>query len=129
MISFFEDLRRRKVYRVAAGYAVVAWLLIQITATVFPIFDFPLWSVRVVVAIVLAGFPFALVIAWAFDLGPSGLTRAAPSAAAGEPVAVSVSRRRLTILVLAGAAVSIAVACLLIPRARLGVTGKSIAVL
>jgi hypothetical protein len=59
-VRFLRELRRRQVFRVAAGYAVVGWLLIQIATQVFPFFDLPSWSVRLIVLIILAGFPIAL---------------------------------------------------------------------
>ena len=73
--NFFAELKRRKVYRVAVGYAVVGWLLIQITTQVFPFFDIPSWSVRLVVVLLLVGFPVALILAWAFDLTAEGIRR------------------------------------------------------
>lgn len=66
--GFLCELRRRKVYRVAAGYAVVGWLIIQIAATTFPALQLPEWTLRFVIIAVLAGFPITLVLAWAFDL-------------------------------------------------------------
>ena len=72
---FLHELRRRHVFRVAAAYAVVAWLLIQIATQVFPFFHIPEWSVRLLVLLVLAGFPIALVLAWAFDATPHGIVR------------------------------------------------------
>src|SRR4051812_38133179 len=129
MISFFEELRRRKVYRLAAGYVVAAWFVIQVVATLFPFFELPVWSVRLVVAIVLAGFPFALAFSWAFEFGRGGLTREVEDAGTGERAPKAVGRRRVALLVLAGAVVSILAAYFLIPRARLNNIGKSIAVL
>ena len=73
--SFFAELKRRNVYKVAAAYAVVAWLLIQIATQVFPFFEIPNWVVRSVVLLIIVGFPIALVIAWAFELTPQGLKR------------------------------------------------------
>ena len=73
--SFFSELRRRNVYKVAVGYAVIGWLLIQITTQVFPFFEIPNWAVRLVVLLIVVGFPIALVIAWAFELTPEGLKR------------------------------------------------------
>ncbi|HEV2094933.1 MAG TPA: hypothetical protein VGQ82_00365, partial [Chthoniobacterales bacterium] len=67
MEAFFKELQRRKVYRVAAGYAVAAWAVIQVSATVLPAWELPAWVLRVIILIVLAGFPLALVLAWAFD--------------------------------------------------------------
>jgi TolB-like protein/Flp pilus assembly protein TadD len=75
--SFFAELRRRHVYRVAIAYAVVAWLLIQVATQVFPFFEIPNWVVRLVVLLTVLGFPVALVIAWAFELTPEGIKRAA----------------------------------------------------
>jgi adenylate cyclase len=66
-------LRRRKVYRVAAGYAVGGWLIIQVAVTVFPILELPDWSTRLVVFGILGGFPVALILGWAFDIGPGGI--------------------------------------------------------
>ena len=73
--DFFAELKRRNVYKVAVAYAVVAWLLIQIATQIFPFFEIPNWGVRLVVLLVVLGFPIALIIAWAFELTPEGLKR------------------------------------------------------
>src|SRR6266516_1338920 len=73
--SFFAELKRRNVYKVAVGYAVIGWLLIQVATQVFPFFEIPNWAVRLVVLLIVVGFPIALVIAWAFELTPEGLKR------------------------------------------------------
>jgi TolB-like protein len=73
--SFFSELKRRNVYKVAVAYAVVAWLLVQIATQVFPFLEIPNWVVRFVIALVVIGFPIALVIAWAFESTPKGIER------------------------------------------------------
>ncbi len=73
--NFFAELKRRNVYKVAVAYAVVGWLSIQIATQVFPFFEIPNWAVRLVVLVIMIGFPIALVIAWAFELTPQGLKR------------------------------------------------------
>jgi serine/threonine-protein kinase len=73
--KFFVELQRRNVYKVAVAYGVVSWLLIQIATQVFPIFDIPNWTARMVVVLLLLGFPVALVLAWAYELTPEGLQR------------------------------------------------------
>ena len=73
--NFFTELKRRKVYRVAIAYAVMAWLLIQIATQVFPFMEIPNWAVRLVIMLLALGFPVALVLAWAFDLTPEGVKR------------------------------------------------------
>ncbi len=73
--SFFAELKRRNVYKVAVAYAIVAWLLIQIATQVFPFFEVPNWGVRLVVLLIAIGFPIALVLAWAFELTPEGIKR------------------------------------------------------
>ena len=73
--SFFAELKRRHVYRVAIAYGVVAWLLVQVATQVFPFFEIPNWAVRLVVLLTVLGFPVALVIAWAFEMTPEGLKR------------------------------------------------------
>src|ERR1044072_6669430 len=75
MATFFAELQRRNVYKVAAAYAVVGWLLIQIATQVFPFFEIPNWAVRLTVLAIIIGFPMALVIAWAFELTPEGIKR------------------------------------------------------
>ncbi len=70
--NFFAELKRRNVYKVAVAYAVVGWLLIQVATQVFPFFEIPNWAVRLVVLVIMIGFPVALVIAWAFELTPEG---------------------------------------------------------
>ena len=68
MSSFFRELKQRKVYRVAVGYAVVAWLLVQVSATVMPAYHAPEWVLPLFITAVALGFPVALVLAWAFDI-------------------------------------------------------------
>ena len=72
---FFGELKRRNVYKVAIAYAVVAWLLMQVASQIFPFFEIPNWTVRLVVLLLILGFPIALIIAWAFELTPEGLKR------------------------------------------------------
>jgi TolB-like protein/Flp pilus assembly protein TadD len=74
--SFFAELKRRNVYKVAVAYAVVGWLVIQISSTVLPTFHAPEWVVQTLVMLVALGFPIALVLAWAFELTPEGIKRA-----------------------------------------------------
>ncbi len=71
--SFFAELKRRNVYKVAVAYAVVGWLLVQVTTQVFPIFEIPNWALRLIVLAIIIGFPIALVLAWAFELTPEGI--------------------------------------------------------
>src|SRR5947209_13029793 len=75
MNNFFTELKRRNVYKVAVAYAVVAWLLVQIATQVFPFFEIPNWAVRLVVLVLIAGFPVALVFSWAFEITPEGIVR------------------------------------------------------
>jgi len=72
---FFAELKRRNVYKVAVAYAVIAWLLIQVATQVFPFFEIPNWAVRLVVLVLIAGFPVALVFSWAFEITPEGIVR------------------------------------------------------
>ncbi|HEX7349179.1 MAG TPA: tetratricopeptide repeat protein [Rhodanobacteraceae bacterium] len=100
--GFFEELKRRHVWRVAVAYAIAAWLLVQIATQVFPFFNVPNWVVRVVVVVLALGFPVAVAFAWAFELTPEGLRRTEP---AGSPEARSegahheVGRRLNTIII------------------------------
>ena len=82
--SFFSELKRRNVYKVAAAYAVVAWLLMQVASQIFPFFDIPNWVVRLVVLLLIIGFPIALIIAWAFETTPEGIKRTEAADAAGQ---------------------------------------------
>jgi len=71
--NFFGELKRRNVYKVAIAYAVVAWLLMQVASQIFPFFEIPNWAVRLVVLLLIIGFPVALILAWAFELTPEGI--------------------------------------------------------
>src|SRR5213075_3046792 len=95
--NFFAELKRRNVYKVAVAYAVVGWLLVQVTTQVFPIFEIPNWALRLIVLAIIIGFPVALVIAWAFELTPEGLSSKAQAMtkATGNPmmIASTINRR------------------------------------
>src|SRR3984893_18082420 len=73
--SFFSELKRRNVYKVAVAYAVVGWLLAQVATQIFPFLEIPNWVVRLVIVLIAIGFPIALVIAWAFEATPEGIKR------------------------------------------------------
>jgi len=73
--NFFAELKRRNVYKVAVGYAVVGWLIVQIASIVLPTFHAPEWVLQSFVVIVALGFPVALLLAWAFELTPEGMKR------------------------------------------------------
>ena len=79
--NFFAELKRRNVYKVAIAYAVVAWLLMQIASQIFPFFEIPNWAVRLVVLLLIFGFPVALILGWAFALTPEGIKRTESCAA------------------------------------------------
>src|SRR3984893_12122514 len=99
--KFFTELKRRNVYKVAVAYAVVAWLLIQVATQVFPFFEVPNWAVRLVLLLIIVGFPIALVIAWAFELTPEGLKRTEIADAA--PAPQSRSHAWIYVVLIAGA--------------------------
>jgi TolB-like protein/Flp pilus assembly protein TadD len=124
MSSFFEELKRRKVYRVAITYVVVSWALAQGLAQVLPIFDISNAIIRVVIALLLIGFPVALALAWAYDVTPQGI-RATPT-----PSAPGSHRRRNVIMLIGiGAIISAGAGFFLLPRVSAHKIDKSIAVL
>ena len=75
MKRFFAELKRRKVYSIAVGYIVFGAGLIQVVTSVFPSFDFPAWSTRLVIVAIALGFPIALILSWFFDLTRYGIAR------------------------------------------------------
>src|SRR4030095_9541619 len=81
---FFGELKRRNVYKVAVAYGVVAWLLMQIASQIFPFFEIPNWVVRLVVILLMIGFPITLIIAWAFEVTPQGIQRTEAADATGQ---------------------------------------------
>jgi len=74
-MSFFTELRRRNVTRVAIGYLAIAWLLLQVGDVMFPALNVPDWSLRLLIGLLSLGFPVALVLAWAFNITPHGIER------------------------------------------------------
>jgi TolB-like protein/Flp pilus assembly protein TadD len=122
MTGFFEELRKRKVYRVAAAYIIAAGFLIQIASAAFPAWELPNWSLRLVIALLLIGFPIALILAWAYDVTPQGIQATAR-------VPGTHRRRNLVLLVVASAIISTAAGFFLLPRASTRRIDKSIAVL
>jgi len=100
--KFFAEVKRRNVYKVAAAYGVVAWLLTEIATQVLPFFEIPNWGVRLIVLTIIIGFPIALVIAWAFELTPEGLKRT-EIADAEFPLGRSPKRAWIFIVIIAGA--------------------------
>src|SRR5881397_3529925 len=122
MTGFFEELQRRKVYRVAAAYIIAAGFIIQIGSAVFPAWELPNWTLRLVVVLLLAGFPVALILAWAYDVTPQGIqvTKAPPGVH---------RRRNIITLIIAGLAISAVAGFFLFPRASGRNVDKSIAVL
>ena len=71
--TFFTELKRRNVYKVAVAYAVVAWLLLQAASIFFPAFDAPPWVMKIFIIVIIFGFPVALIFSWAFEITPEGI--------------------------------------------------------
>src|SRR6266446_40407 len=124
MSGFFEELQRRKVYRVAAAYIIAAGFIIQIGSAVFPAWDLPNWTLRLVVVLLLVGFPIALILAWAYDVTPQGIRATSTTSAPGAH-----RRRNLIMLIATGVVVSAAAGFFLLPRVSARKIDKSIAVL
>src|SRR5437899_10937554 len=97
--SFFSELKRRNVYKVTIAYAVVSWLLIQVATQVFPFFEIPNWPVRLVVLLLLLGFPVALLLSWAFEITPEGIKRES-EVAHGQSTTGHTGRRRVGVTIL-----------------------------
>lgn len=123
MSGFFEEIKRRKVYRVAAAYAVVAAGAIQLASAIFPAWELPSWALRLVIILLLIGFPISLILAWALEVTPQGI-RATPQAPSAPR-----RRRNVIALVAIGVIVSVAAGVFLLPRASARKLDKSIAVL
>jgi TolB-like protein/Flp pilus assembly protein TadD len=125
MSGFFEEVKRRKVYRVAAAYVIAAGGIIQLASAAFPAWELPSWALRLVIVLLLVGFPIALILAWAFDATPQGV-RTAPSAAAPR----TYRRRNVIMLAVTGVIVSAIAGFFLLPRiSSARKIDKSIAVL
>src|SRR6478609_6469849 len=122
MSNFFEELQRRKVYRVAAAYIIAAGFIIQIGSAVFPAWELPNWTLRLVVVLLLVGFPVALILAWAYDVTPQGI-RVTPASPGTH------RRRNIIALTAIGLAISAVSGFFLFPRASGRIVEKSIAVL
>jgi TolB-like protein len=74
-MGLVSELKRRNVIRVAIAYAIAAWLLIEVSATTFPMLRLPEWTATFVTVLLIIGFPVALILAWAFELTPEGLKK------------------------------------------------------
>ena len=121
MSGFFEEIKRRKVYRVAVAYAVAAGGVIQIASAVFPAWELPAWSLRLVIVLLLIGFPISLILAWALEVTPEGIRPTPPP--------VTRRRRSIAALLASGVLVSAAAGFFLLPGVSARKIEKSIAVL
>jgi len=124
MTGFLEEVRRRKVYRVAAAYIIAAGGIIQLASAAFPAWELPNWALRLVIVLLLLGFPIALILAWAYDITSQGVV-----ATLAPTVPGAHRRRNIIMLVLTGVAVSAAAGFFLLPRVSAHKCDKSIAVL
>src|SRR5436189_3758932 len=104
--NFFAELKRRNVYKVAVAYAIAGWALSQGIAQVFPVFDVPNWAIRMIVLLIVLGFPVAVVFAWFFEITPDGVKRT--EVADAMPKVTTQKKRAWIYVVVIGAAISIA---------------------
>jgi len=104
--NFLAELKRRNVYKVAIAYLVAGWALSQGIAQVFPVFDISNWAIRIIVLLIVVGFPVAVVFAWFFEITPEGVKRT--EVADAMPKATGRKRHAWIYVVVAGAAISVA---------------------
>jgi TolB-like protein/Flp pilus assembly protein TadD len=102
MKTFFQELKNRRVYRVALGYAVAGSAIVQVVGTVLPIFHAPDWAQQLFVLLVALGFPFALVLAWSFDVEAGTIKKAR----GGRGSAAVANRRRAWVVAAVGSVIA-----------------------
>src|SRR6266700_3450082 len=122
--GFFGELKRRNVYKVAVAYAVVSWLLIQVATQVFPFFEIPNWAVRLVVLLLILGFPVALILSWAFEITPEGIKR--ESEVAHEQSTVRHTGRRIVGLTIVVAVIAAGLLVFQLVRSKSAVTPRPV---
>src|SRR6266404_55677 len=103
--NFFQELKRRNVYKVAVAYIVAGWALSQGIAQVFPVFEVPNWVIRSIVVLIILGLPVALVLAWMFELTPQGIKRT--ETADAMPAATRQKKHVWIFVVVVGGAISL----------------------
>jgi adenylate cyclase len=101
MRNLIAELRRRSVFRVAAAYGVIGWIIAQVANVFFPALHLPDWTITLVVVLVIMGFPLALFLAWAYEITPEGIRREAPAASGPDSPAQDPAVRKLDWLVIA----------------------------
>ena len=121
MTGFFDEVKRRKVYRVAAAYIIAAGGAIQLASASFPAWELPNWALRLVIILLLLGFPIALMLAWAYDITAQGVQVT--------PAHGRHRRRNVIMLVASGVIISAAAGFFLLPGVSARKIDKSIAVL
>src|SRR5438876_4200793 len=109
MTGFFEEVKRRKVYRVAVAYVIAAGGIIQLASAAFPAWELPNWSLRLVIVLLLIGFPIALILSWAYDITPQGIQ--------GTPTRGIHRRRNLILLIASAIIISASAGFFLLPHA------------
>jgi TolB-like protein len=124
MTGFFDEVKRRKVYRVAAAYIIAAGGAIQLASASFPAWELPNWALRLVIVLLLLGFPIALMLAWAYDITAQGVHVTPTTPAHGRH-----RRRNVIMLVASGVIISAAAGFFLLPGVSARKIDKSIAVL
>lgn len=122
--GFFGEVRRRKVYRVAAAYVIAAGGIIQLASAAFPAWELPTWTLRTLIVGLLMGFPVALILAWAFDITAEGI-QVTPDAAPSK----THTRRNMILLIACGLVLSGGAGFFLLPRVPAHKIDRSIAVL
>jgi tetratricopeptide (TPR) repeat protein len=90
--DLFKELQRRRVVRVSVAYLIAAWVVLQVSATTFPILQLPDWALRMVLVLVLIGFVVAVALSWAFDITSSGIERTRPQPYSSEEAARAYAR-------------------------------------
>jgi hypothetical protein len=105
MRDFFSELRRRNVFRVGLTYLVVAWLVVQVVNNLVPLLGVPVWTGKAILLALIAGFPIALILAWAYELTPDGIKRSA--AVSGDPAPKGGFGRKWDFVIIAGLVVAL----------------------
>ncbi|MCH8930517.1 MAG: hypothetical protein IIA98_06310 [Proteobacteria bacterium] len=109
MREFVRELTRRNVVRVALVYILAAWIMMQVVDVMFPALQLPEWTVSVTAALILIGFPFALIFAWAFEITPEGIKR--EKAVDRSQSIATTTGRKLDFMIIGALAIAVAFCC------------------